>query len=182
MVRGLIFRIRTNSPPGSLDQILTQDGRAASITVFYPDHKGETIREAVRVSQQFIAENPLGEISVRLDERRAAAGATLRDPERWKDLLYYMIGPLLPARAHTLSVRIRDGDGYDPVPVRTVVEHGLPDWIGGSGRRLSPGTRRRATRSARTRSSPGRSGSGAGTPLTSTSGGRIRTSACAPWR
>jgi predicted RND superfamily exporter protein len=129
LVRGLLFRIRTNSPPGTLDQLLTPDGRAASVTVFYPDHKGETIRRAVQVSEAFIAQNPIGEISVRLDENRAAPGAALRDPERWKDGLYYMIGPLLPPRAHTLDVRIRDGHRYEPAPVMTVAEAGLPEWI-----------------------------------------------------
>jgi predicted RND superfamily exporter protein len=129
LVRGLLFRIRTNSPPGTLDQLLTPDGRAASVTVFYPDHKGDTIRGAVRVAEDFIEANPIGEISVRLDENRAAPGAPLRDPDRWKDALYYMIGPLLPPRAHTLNVRIRNGEGYQPAPVMTAAQAGPPEWI-----------------------------------------------------
>jgi predicted RND superfamily exporter protein len=129
LVRGLLFRIRTNSPPGTLDQLLTPDGRAASVTVFYPDHKGDTIRGAVRVPEEFIEANPIGEISVRLDENRAAPGAPLRDPDRWKDALYYMIGPLLPPRAHTLNVRIRNGDGYRPAPVMAAAQAGPPEWI-----------------------------------------------------
>jgi predicted RND superfamily exporter protein len=129
LVRGIIFRIRTNSPPGSLGQLLTNDGRAASVMVFYPDHRGETIRRAVEVAESFIAANPLGEISIRLDRNRATDGAGIWDAERVKDFVYYMIGPLLPPRARTLSVRIRNSDGYAPAPVQSVAQEGLPPWI-----------------------------------------------------
>ncbi len=127
--RGLVFQLRTNSPPGALASFLTNDGRAASIMFFYPDHKGGTIRRAVEVAEEFIAENPMGQISIRLDKNRAERGAGWLDLERWKDALYYAIGPLLPPRAHTLSVRLRGESGYRPVPVRDAAEHGPPPWL-----------------------------------------------------
>jgi predicted RND superfamily exporter protein len=131
LVRGLIFRIRSNSPPGALAQMLTHDGRASTLTAFYPDHRGETIRKAVATAERFIHENPMGEISVRLARNHSADGAPPWDGERLKDLLYYMIGPLLPARAHTLDVRARGTDGYKPLRVQRVESDGLPEWIEG---------------------------------------------------
>jgi predicted RND superfamily exporter protein len=127
--RGVIFRLQINSPPGALGQLLSNDGRAATATLFYPDHKGETIRQAVHAAERFIEQNPLGIVSIRLDKHRAEPGAPLYDAERLKDLLYYMIGPLLPPRAHTLSVRVQNGDGYDAQPVADLADGAPPPWL-----------------------------------------------------
>ena len=127
--RGIVFQLRTNSPPGALASFLSNDGRAASVIFFYPDHKGATIRRAVEVAEEFIAENPMGQVSIRLDRDRAERGAGWLDPELWKDSVYYAIGPLLPPRAHTLSVRLRGEDGYRPVPVRRAALDGAPPWL-----------------------------------------------------
>jgi hypothetical protein len=40
-----------------------------------------------------------------------------------------MIGPLLPARAHTLQVLRREENEYVPLEVRTVARDGLPAWL-----------------------------------------------------
>ena len=129
-VRGILFQIRLNSPPGALGPLLTNDGRASSVIAFYPDHKGETIERAIDVADHFIRENPLGQISIRLDENHSAPGASWYDPERIKDFVYYMVGPLIPTRAHTLTVRERqEDDSYEPLPVNVVERDGKPPWL-----------------------------------------------------
>ena len=129
--RGIVTFLRFNAPPGALGSIINEDGRAGALTAFYPDHTGETIRAAVEVSERFIAENPMGLVSVRLDKNHAADGARFWEGERLLDFLYYMLGPLLPDRAHTLGVLLRnDEEVYVSQPVRSVAADGLPAWIG----------------------------------------------------
>ncbi len=128
--RALLIFLRFNSPPGALTSIVTNDGRASTLTAIYPDHKGETIRRAVGVSQDFIAKNPMGAISIRLDENRAGPGAAWWNLERVKDFVYYMIGPLLPARAHSLRVLRREKTEYVEFEVKTVSRDGAPPWLG----------------------------------------------------
>ncbi len=129
--RGIVTFIRFNAPPGALGSIINDDGRAGAITAFYPDHTGETIRTAVEVAERFIAENPMGLVSVRLDKNRAADGARFWEGERILDFAYYMLGPLLPDRAHTLRVLLRNDEGvFASQPVRSVGADGLPAWIG----------------------------------------------------
>jgi predicted RND superfamily exporter protein len=127
--RALLIFLRFNSPPGALSSILTNNGRAATITAFYRDHKGTTIRRAIETAQDYISQNPMGTISVRLEKRRAPEGAPFWSGDRIADFVYYMVGPLLPARAHSLEVLRRDGDRYVPFEVKTVAVDGLPPWI-----------------------------------------------------
>jgi predicted RND superfamily exporter protein len=128
-VRAAIFQLQQNGPPGAMRPFMTDDGRKANISFFYPDHKGETILYATKFAEEFIEENPLGEVSVRLDMDHAAQDAEFLDPENLKDMWYYMFGPLLPPRNHTLTVRVRQSDGsYQELPVQSA-EEGLPDWI-----------------------------------------------------
>jgi predicted RND superfamily exporter protein len=127
--RAILIFLRFNSPPGALSSIITNDGRVAQVMAIYRDHKGPTIRKAVSVAQEFIANNPMGAIAIRLDENRAAPGAPFWSGERIKDFVYYMIGPLLPARAHTLEVLRREDKKYVPFEVKTTAKDGLPPWI-----------------------------------------------------
>jgi len=127
--RGIVTFIRFNAPPGALGAIVDAPGRAGALTAFYSDHKGETIERAVEVAERFIAENPMGVVSVRLDRNQAAEDAAFWAPERIKDFFYYMLGPLLPERAHTLSVRLRSDDGYIEQPIQVAGKAALPDWI-----------------------------------------------------
>ena len=127
--RAILIFLRFNSPPGALASIITNNGRAAQVTAFYQDHKGPTIRRAVSVAEDFIENNPMGTISIRLDENHGTPGAPPWDPERVKDFFYYMIGPLLPVRAHTLEVLRRDGAHYVPFEVKTTAKDGLPPWL-----------------------------------------------------
>jgi predicted RND superfamily exporter protein len=132
-VRNIIFNLQTNGPPGFLRPFMTDDGKDANISFFYPDHKGDTIRRAVVVADHFIEENPLGEVSVRLDKDSAAPDAGLLDPEAMADAMYYMLGPVIDLwepRDHSLSVRVRQNGGYSPVPVKNPDSDGLPEWLG----------------------------------------------------
>jgi predicted RND superfamily exporter protein len=59
----------------------------------------------------------------------AKKGAGFFDRDNLKDMWYYMFGPLLPPRHHTLTVRIRQDDGkYLPEKVQDA-DDGLPEWI-----------------------------------------------------
>src|SRR5262249_36734516 len=110
IARSALIFIRLNSAPGALSSILNVNGTVAQPTAFYPDHKGPTIRRAIQTAEDFIASHPMGAIQIRLDEDHAAAGAPFWDRQRVTDFVYYMIGPLLPARAHTLRVLRQQDD------------------------------------------------------------------------
>jgi predicted RND superfamily exporter protein len=110
---------------------LTDDGREANISFYYPDHKGETIIRTAHFAEQFIEQSPLGEVSIRLDENRANPGAGFFDKQSLLDKWYYMLGPMLPTRGHTLKVEIRQQDGsYQPRTIESLdTAKALPDWI-----------------------------------------------------
>jgi predicted RND superfamily exporter protein len=126
--RAIVLFVRFNSQAGVLGSIISVSGRSGALTAFYPDHKGESIARAIRVTEEFIVENPIGLVSVRLDRNRAGEDAPFYDPERIKDFIYYMIGPLLPPRAHTLRVRLRGDDGFEEQGVEQAAA-GPPSWI-----------------------------------------------------
>lgn len=128
-VRTVIFQLRTNGAPGFLRPFMTDDSRDASVTFFYPDHKGPTILQAVAASDWFIRENPMGEVIVRLDRDHAEADAGFWDREALTDLWYYMLGPLLPTRDHTLRVQVRENGGYDDIAVKHASRDGVPAWL-----------------------------------------------------
>src|SRR5262245_57375004 len=133
-VRAAIFQLQQNGAPGFMRPYMTDDGRKANISFFYPDHKGETVVYATHFAELFIEDNPLGEISIRLDPDHAVKDAGFFDPDNLKDMAYYMFGPLASGiagpRKHTLSVRIRQQDGsYVEDEVTQAGGDGLPDWI-----------------------------------------------------
>jgi predicted RND superfamily exporter protein len=128
-VRAAIFQLQQNGPPGAMRPFMTDDGRKANISFFYPDHKGETILYATHFAEEFIESNPLGEVLIRLDMDHAKPDAGFFDPENLKDMWYYMFGPLLPPRNHSLTVRIRQDDGSYVQEQVNVAEDGLPEWI-----------------------------------------------------
>jgi predicted RND superfamily exporter protein len=143
-VRAMIFQLRQGGAPGLLRPYITDDGKLAAISFFYPDHKGETIERARHFAEQFIEENPLGEVSIRLDRDEAPAGAGFFNRESLIDMGYYMLGPILPPRHHTLTVRIRQEDGcYRPERVWTAGDR-LPDWIDEFRRKAIAGYARRS--------------------------------------
>jgi predicted RND superfamily exporter protein len=126
-VRTMIFQLQTNGPPGFLRPFMTDNGRDANIQFFYPDHKGETIQKAVEAAQEFVDANPIGDVIVRLDKNKAAKDAAWYSKDRLLDTWYYMIGPMLPPRAHTLTVQQRGEDGkYTQIEVNKGTQ---PPWI-----------------------------------------------------
>ena len=130
-VRNVLFQLKTNGPPGFLRPYTTDDNRHANIAFYYPDHKGHTIALAVEAAREFIKRNPIGEVNLRLDIDRAGADDGFFSYDSLADKLYYMIGPMLPPRNHTLHVSIRSDDG---VYVKTAAEFvsaesELPPWL-----------------------------------------------------
>jgi predicted RND superfamily exporter protein len=127
-VRTVIFQLRTNGAPGFLRPYMTDDSRDSNVAFFYPDHKGETIQKVVLASEAFIKENPMGEVIVRLDRNQAAPNAPWYDKEKLTDFFYYMLGPMLPTRAHTLHVQVRKDGSYESLAAHDA-SNGLPGWI-----------------------------------------------------
>ena len=129
-VRAMIFQLQQNGAPGFMRPFMTDDGRKANIAFFYPDQKGDTIIYATHYAEKFIEENPLGEINIRLDMDKGNPDDGFFERQNLLDKWYYMLGPLLPPRHHTLTVRIRQEDGsYVDSPVKHADVDGLPDWI-----------------------------------------------------
>lgn len=130
-VRNVLFQLKTNGPPGFLRPYTTDDNRKANINFFYPDHKGDTIALAVAAAEEFIRRNPIGEVNIRLDMDRAEPEASFFSYDSLADKVYYMLGPMLPPRNHTLRVSIREEDGsYNDIVVPEVDGEGeLPSWL-----------------------------------------------------
>lgn len=128
-VRSAIFQLQQNGPPGAMRPFMTDDGRQANIQFFYPDHKGETIVFATHFAEKFIEDNPLGEVTIRLDMDHAEKDAGFFNLENIADMTYYMFGPLLPPRDHTLNIRIRQDDGSYEHLAAIPAGESLPEWI-----------------------------------------------------
>jgi len=131
-VRAMVFQLQTNGPPGFLRPYMTEDGRDGNISFFYPDHKGDTLVRTVMAANAFIERNPLGEVIVRLEKDHGEHDAPLWNEEKFLDLWYYMLGPLLPSpRDHTLKISIRQPDGrYKSEPANHVSGgKDLPAWL-----------------------------------------------------
>ena len=57
-VGGLMFSYMASSPiPGALKEFIDTDEREANLVFFYKDHKGETIRRAIHMLNQWVAEH-----------------------------------------------------------------------------------------------------------------------------
>ncbi|NNL85313.1 MAG: MMPL family transporter, partial [Myxococcales bacterium] len=129
-VRNVLFQLKTNGPPGFLRPFMTDDSREANIQFFFPDHRGDTIRRAVEAARRFIVEHPIGAVNLRLDRDRAADDAPFFSRESLLDKLYYMIGPMLPERNHTLSAALRRDDGSFEIQTGSEITtpSDLPGW------------------------------------------------------
>jgi hypothetical protein len=109
----IIFQLLRSSTPGALRPFLTDDQEDSSITFFFPDHKGETILKAVHYAEEFIDENPMGRLTIRLRPER----------QPFIDGVYYMIGPLLPPRSEHMEVYeaqisvVQEIEGYERLDV-----------------------------------------------------------------
>jgi predicted RND superfamily exporter protein len=130
-VRAAIFQLQQNGPPGFMRPYMTDDGRKANISFFYPDHKGDTVSFATHFAENFIEDNPLGEISIRLDRDKASHGASFFDTENLKDMWYYLFGRLLPPRNHPWGIRVRQDDGSYLTEEVTFTSSDVetPEWL-----------------------------------------------------
>ncbi|MCP5071591.1 MAG: MMPL family transporter [bacterium] len=130
-VRAALFQLRQNGAPGFLRPFMTDDGRYANLALVYRDHKGDTLINVSKAAEAYIKTNPIGQVIVRLDKDHAERDAGFFNPAKVKDNLYYMLGPLLPERGHTLNVQIRQPDGeYSTIPVNQMNgEESAPDWL-----------------------------------------------------
>ncbi len=129
-VRQIIFQLQQNGPPGFLRPFMTDEGKDANIQFFFPDHKGDTIVRAVHAADNYIKSHPIGEVFITLDMDKAEPDAGFFNGDKLIDTFYYMLGPLLPSRNHSLHVRVRQADGsYTQQPVYLASDEGLPQWI-----------------------------------------------------
>jgi predicted RND superfamily exporter protein len=130
-VRSGLFQMRQQGAPGFLRPFMTDDGRYATLSFIYRDHKGDTLSRVVQAAEHYVKQNPIGEVIVRLDMDRGEQGAPFFDEQAWLDRLYYMLGPMLPTRSHTLTVQLRQRDGsYRPLEVkRADGSSELPAWL-----------------------------------------------------
>lgn len=62
----LISFYAQGADPGDLDQYTDVQFRNGAVTLFFRDHKGETLRHAIHYARQFIAENPLPDAEPKL--------------------------------------------------------------------------------------------------------------------
>lgn len=95
-IASVVFQVQRAGAPGALRPFLTDEAEDANIKFFYRDHKGSTIERAVHYAREFIHQNPMGRLSVRLVPDR---GGPL-------DVLYYMLGPVLFPRHRGMEVQI----------------------------------------------------------------------------
>ncbi len=130
-VRAALFQLRQSGAPGFLRPFMTDDGRYAALSLIYRDHKGDTLLNVTKAADAYIKQNPIGEVIVRLDKNHAERDAGFFEREKILDNLYYMLGPLLPERGHTMNVKLRQSDGsYETVLVNKVNGEGsLPEWF-----------------------------------------------------
>ena len=121
-IASVVFQVQRAGAPGALRPFLTDEAEDANIKFFYPDHKGHTIERAVHYARKFIEENPMGRLSVRLQQDR---GGPL-------DVVYYMLGPILFPRHKAMEVQVAQISeeevilGYERGELRPVGEWSEP--------------------------------------------------------
>jgi predicted RND superfamily exporter protein len=101
-IGGLLYLYEAGSPdPRVLNPVRDQVARNAAVRVFYGDHKGDTIREAIDRVKYYLEKRPTGAIQARLEV-----------PENdWISTVFWWIGPLLPPRPVGLGVYLQNPDG-----------------------------------------------------------------------
>ncbi len=101
-IGGLLYLYEAGSPdPRVLNPVRDQVARNAAVRVFYGDHKGDTIREAVERVKHYLEQRPTGSIQARLEVPE----------DDWVATVFWWIGPLLPPRPVTLGVYLQNPDG-----------------------------------------------------------------------
>ncbi|MCP5071592.1 MAG: MMPL family transporter [bacterium] len=130
-VRNVLFQLRRNGSPGFLRPYATDDDSKANLGFFYPDHKGDTLSRVVHAAEDFIRLNPVGELGLSLEQDSARPDSGFFDYQKWIDGIYYMFGPMLPRRGHTLRVTSRDASGsYTSADIPELPnENEAPAWL-----------------------------------------------------
>jgi predicted RND superfamily exporter protein len=102
-IGGLLYLYEAGSPdPRVLNPYRDERARNAAVRIFYADHKGETIRNAVEQVRRYIRERPTGRVAIRLDT----------PDDDWRARLHWWLGPLIPPRSPELVVQVQEaGDG-----------------------------------------------------------------------
>ncbi|HTO52467.1 MAG TPA: MMPL family transporter [Myxococcota bacterium] len=101
-IGGLLYLYEAGSPdPRVLNPVRDQVAQNAAVRIFYADHKGDTIREAIARVKYYLEKRPTGTIQARLEV-----------PENdWVATVFWWIGPLLPPRPVHLGVYLQGPDG-----------------------------------------------------------------------
>jgi predicted RND superfamily exporter protein len=97
-IASVVFQLQRAGAPGALRPFLTDEAEDANVKFFYPDHKGPTIMRAVHFAREFIDENPMGRLSIRLKQDK---GGIL-------DGIYYMLGPILFPRNERMEIQVAE--------------------------------------------------------------------------
>jgi predicted RND superfamily exporter protein len=101
-IGGLLYLYEAGSPdPRVLNPVRDQVARNAAVRVFYGDHKGDTIREAIERVKYYLEKRPTGTIQARLEVPE----------DDWVATVFWWIGPLLPPRPVGLGVYLQNPDG-----------------------------------------------------------------------
>jgi len=101
-IGGMLYLYEAGSPdPRILNPYRDQEARNAAVRIFYSDHQGDTIREAIHAVEHYIDEHPTGSVSIRL--------VTERDDFLAKVL--WWLGPLVPPRMPEMLVMVQDENG-----------------------------------------------------------------------
>src|SRR5262245_4303885 len=101
-IGGLLYLYEAGSPdPRVLNPVRDQNARNAAIRIFYADHKGDTIREAVDRVKGYLKARPTGKVQARLEVPE----------DDWIATVFWWIGPLLPPRPVDLGVYVQKDDG-----------------------------------------------------------------------
>ena len=90
-VRALIFQLRQDGPPGALRPFLSDDGRRAQVSLYYPGSlAARRSMRHVAAARDFVRAHPLGRVTPapRAGPRRSR-GARGNDRDRWLDRLHY---------------------------------------------------------------------------------------------
>lgn len=105
-IGGLLYLYEAGSPdPRILNPYRDQEAKNAAVRVFYADHQGETIENAIHRAKRYIIENPTGRVTIRL-----------RVPDDdFLATLHFWLGPLLPPRAPDLEVLVRNAQNGEYV-------------------------------------------------------------------
>jgi predicted RND superfamily exporter protein len=101
-IGGLLYLYEAGSPdPRVLNPVRDQVARNAAVRVFYGDHQGKTIAEAIERVKGYLQQRPTGTIQARLEVPE----------DDWVATVFWWIGPLLPPRPVTLGVYLQNADG-----------------------------------------------------------------------